>query len=111
MSTEAQRKPAPPSGCAAGEGMRHVLTADAIAVTEPTSETNLLNLLIVDDERSMRESCREVAHSLGFHTVVADSSDHAYQALHTHPVDVLLLDLRLPGSSGLEVLREIRRLR
>src|SRR5271157_5018897 len=114
MSTEAQMKLAPPWGCAAGEGMRHVLTADAIAVTEPTSETNetnLLNLLIVDDERSMREACRDVAHSLGFNTRVADSPEHAYHALDTSPVDVVLLDLRLPGSSGLEVLREIKRRR
>ncbi len=109
MSTEAQMKLAAPWGWAAGEGMRHVLTADAVAVTEPTLETNLLNLLIVDDERSMRESCREVAHSLGFNTRTADSPDHAYHALDAGPVDVVLLDLRLPGSNGLEVLREIKR--
>jgi two-component system response regulator HydG len=85
--------------------------ANATAVTEPNCETNLLNLLIVDDERSMRESCREVANSLGFHTQVADSPEHAYQFLDTNPVDVVLLDLRLPGTSGLEVLREIKRCR
>jgi DNA-binding NtrC family response regulator len=111
ISTEAQMKPAPPQGCAAGEGTRHVLTADAIAVPEPTCETNLLNLLIVDDERSMRESCREVAQALGFNTQAADSPEHAYHALDTTPVDVVLLDLRLPGSSGLDVLREIKRRR
>jgi DNA-binding NtrC family response regulator len=111
MSTEARTRPAPRYGCAAGEGMRHVLTADAIAVTEPTSEINLLNLLIVDDERSMRESCREVAHSLGFNTHVADSPEHAYQSLDTNAVDVVLLDLRLPGTGGLEVLRQIKRRR
>ncbi len=111
MSTEAQMKTAPPCGCAAGEGKRHVLTAETIAPHEPTTETNLLNLLIVDDERSMRESCREVAQSLGFNTQVADSPEHAYHALDTCPVDVVLLDLRLPGTSGLEVLRELKRRR
>jgi len=111
MRTEAQTKHAPPWSSATGERMRHVLTADPIAVTEPTSETNLLNLLIVDDERSMRESCREVAHSLGFNTRAADSPEHAYHALDANPVDVVLLDLRLPGTSGLEVLREIKRRR
>src|SRR5712692_8118220 len=34
---------------------------------------NFLNLLIVDDERAIREVCRDVAQSLGFNTVVADS--------------------------------------
>ena len=33
---------------------------------------NFLNLLIVDDERSIREACREVAQSLGFNTFAAD---------------------------------------
>ncbi len=111
MRTEPQLMPAPPCACAAGEGMPHVLTQDAAAVTESTSETNLSNLLIVDDERSMRESCREVARSLGFNTQVADSPEHAYHSLDNNPVDVVLLDLRLPGTSGLEVLREIKRRR
>src|SRR5208337_5143499 len=98
-------------GGLAAEGMDPVLTAEPIAIAEPTSETNLLNLLIVDDERSMRESCREVAHALGFNTQAADSPEHAYRALDTNPVDVVLLDLRLPGTSGLDVLREIKRRR
>jgi DNA-binding NtrC family response regulator len=111
MGTGVQVKPGRLCDCAAGEGMRHMLMANATAVTETIRETNLLNLLIVDDERSMRESCREVAQSLGFNTLVADSPEHAYQALDTKPVDVVLLDLRLPGTNGLEILREIKRCR
>jgi DNA-binding NtrC family response regulator len=110
MSSEAQVKLAPPRGCAAGEGMRHVFAADTI-VTEPTSETNLLNLLIVDDERSVRESCRDVASSLGCSVEVAGSPEQAYRALEAISTDVVLLDLRLPGKSGLEVLDEIKQRR
>jgi DNA-binding NtrC family response regulator len=69
---------------------------------------NLLNLLIVDDERSIREVCREVAESLGFNATVADSAEHAYRMLDTQSIDVVLLDLRLPGAGGLEALRQIR---
>ena len=36
---------------------------------------NFLNLLIVDDERSIREACREVAQSLGFSAYVADCAE------------------------------------
>jgi len=63
---------------------------------------NFLNLLIVDDERAIREVCREVAQSLGFNTAVADSAEHAYRLLDTQNIDVVLLDLKLPGASGLE---------
>lgn len=69
---------------------------------------NFLNLLIVDDERSIRDACREVALSLGFMAHVADSAEHAYRLLQIHNIDVILLDLRLPGASGLEALRYIK---
>ncbi len=72
---------------------------------------NFLNLLIVDDERSIRESCREVAQSLGFTTFIADSAEHAFRLLETQSIDGVLLDLRLPGTTGLEALRRIKELR
>jgi len=95
----------------AARGMCHVIAAEMVPVSQPTFETNLLNLLIVEDERSVRECCREVARSLGFHTQVAESRDEAYRVLETANADVVLLDLRLPGNNGLEVLREIKRRR
>ncbi|MFI5116120.1 MAG: sigma-54-dependent transcriptional regulator [Terriglobales bacterium] len=112
MSTKAQINSAPPlGGELAGEGISHVHAIETVAVSEPICETNGLNLLIVDDERSMRESCREVARSLGFNSRVAETPEHVYQALETSSMDVVLLDLRLPGNSGLEVLREIKQRR
>jgi DNA-binding NtrC family response regulator len=69
---------------------------------------NFLNLMIVDDERAIREACREVAQSLGFNTSVADSAEHAYRLLDAQAIDVVLLDLRLPGAGGLEVLHRIK---
>src|ERR1022692_1760170 len=112
MSKKAQIDSAPPlEGELYGEGMSHVHAVETVAVSEPSCETNGLNLLIVDDERSMRESCREVAHSLGLNSRVADTPEHVYQVLETSSTDVVLLDLRLPGNSGLEVLREIKQRR
>ena len=83
----------------------------AISPSIPTPQilaANFLNLLIVDDERSIREACREVALSLGFIAHVADSAEHAYRLLQSHSIDAVLLDLRLPGASGLDVLRQIK---
>jgi len=83
------------------------------AEANPTKSTqiegaNFLNLLIVDDERAIREACREVAHSLGFNAYVADSAEHAYRQLDAQSIDVVLLDLKLPGAGGLEALHQIR---
>src|SRR5207237_4989841 len=69
---------------------------------------NFLNLLIVDDERAIREACREVAQSLGFNTQVAESAEHAYRILEAQGIDAVLLDLKLPGAGGLEALHKIK---
>src|SRR5258706_15597078 len=87
------------------------MTSGAVTHSIPTPQimaANFLNLLIVDDERSIRDACREVAMSLGFTTHVADSAEHAYRLLQTQSIDAVLLDLRLPGAGGLEALRQIK---
>src|SRR6476646_6019048 len=77
--------------------------------TAPQIEpANFLNLLIVDDERAIREACREVAISLGYSAYMADSAEQAFRALDAQNFDAVLLDLRLPGGGGLEALRRIK---
>lgn len=77
--------------------------------TAPQMEAaNFLNLLIVDDERAIREACREIAVSLGFSAFAADSAEQAYRALELQNFDAVLLDLRLPGAGGLDALRRIK---
>jgi two-component system response regulator HydG len=70
---------------------------------------NFLNLLIVDDDRTIREACREVAQSLGFNTQIADSAEQALRVLESSGTDAVLLDLRLPGAGGLEALHVIKK--
>ena len=70
---------------------------------------NFLNLLIVDDDRAVRDACRAVAQTLGFDPQVAESAESAYRALENRSADVVLLDLKLPGTHGLEVLHAIRK--
>src|SRR3954447_9798586 len=84
-----------------------------IATTEVTSTheiagANLLNLVVIDDERAIREACRDAAHAAGFNTFIADSAEHANRILEQQAVDIVLLDLRLPGANGLEALKTIR---
>ena len=87
------------------------MSTAAVSVFNPTqAETtdNFLNLLIVDDERAIREACREVAQSLGYNAYVADSAEHAYRMLDVQNIDVVLLDLKLPGTGGLQALHQVR---
>jgi PleD family two-component response regulator len=52
----------------------------AVATASPIPGKSLLNLLIVDDERSVREACREVASALGYHTTAVESAEQALRA-------------------------------
>ncbi len=81
--------------------------AGVVTVMQPR-ESAVANLLIVDDERAIREGCREAAQAVGYNAYTADSAEHAYKMLETQPMDVVLLDLKLPGAGGLEALREVK---
>lgn len=68
----------------------------------------LLNILIVDDERSVREACREVATSLGYRATAIESAEQALRVTESQTIDLVLVDLMLHGTSGLELLRKLK---
>ena len=86
-----------------------ILGAIAMEPTHEEAEANLLNVLIVDDERSIREGCRDIAQGVGYSTFIAENAERAFRVLDATSIDVVLLDLRLPGVGGLEVLKEVKR--
>lgn len=64
-------------------------------------------VLVVDDERGPRESLRMIL-SPSHEVVLASSGAEALEVLHTTPVDVVTLDLAMPGLRGQELMRAIR---
>ena len=83
-------------------------SAFAIPAPRPYESAALLNLLIVDDERSVRDACREVASALGYRASAAESAEQALRMAEAQSIDVAFLDLKLPGASGLEALRQLK---
>src|SRR5882762_3703440 len=69
----------------------------------------LLNLLVVDSDRFVREACKEAAAALGYHTTATGTAEQVFWLVESESIDVVLLDLNLPGTGGLEALREIKR--
>jgi two-component system response regulator PilR (NtrC family) len=66
-------------------------------------------LLIVDDEQSMREWLTIALSQDGYDVEAAASGEDAIKVLDRTPVDVALVDLRMPGMDGLATLRAIKR--
>jgi DNA-binding NtrC family response regulator len=83
-------------------------TSFSPAALRPTENPALLNLLIVDDERTVREVAREAALVLGYRAAASDSADQAMRLLESQSIDVVLLDMKMPGAGGLEILRQIK---
>ena len=65
-------------------------------------------VLIVDDEIAPRESLRMILHPL-YQVYTAADGEEALACLQNQEIDLVTLDMRMPGISGLEVLKEIRR--
>jgi len=66
-------------------------------------------VLVVDDEKNIRRTLRLVLEGEGFTTIEAERAETALEILSrpTTPVDVVLLDIKLPGMSGLAALEKI----
>jgi two-component system nitrogen regulation response regulator NtrX len=65
------------------------------------------NILIVDDEASIRESLTGVLQDEGYEPAAANDGESCLELLRKKPFDVVLLDIWLPGVDGLDVLRKI----
>jgi two-component system, OmpR family, KDP operon response regulator KdpE len=67
------------------------------------------SVLIVDDEPSIRISLRTILSGLGFAVIEAARGEEAVALVRTARIDIVLLDINMPGLGGVEVCRSIRR--
>ncbi|RME37767.1 MAG: hybrid sensor histidine kinase/response regulator [Thermoflexia bacterium] len=69
-----------------------------------------IRVLVVDDELGIREGCRRVLTPQGFEVDVAENGPAGLRKLRESRYDILLLDIMMPGMSGMEVLRQARQI-
>jgi two-component system phosphate regulon sensor histidine kinase PhoR len=66
-------------------------------------------VLVVDDEQDIRDASERILSRVGYHVQKASRGDEALDILNKERVDILLLDLKMPGMDGLEVLERVRK--
>lgn len=67
-----------------------------------------MNILVVDDEEILQDVLGLLLRKEGFRPIFARSGEEALVLFDKEPIDLVLLDVMLPGMSGMEVLRQIR---
>jgi len=69
-----------------------------------------LSVLVLDDEKRITDELKEYLIHRKFKVFTAQKPSIAFELVKTEPVDILILDIRLPEMSGLEVLKKIKNL-
>lgn len=69
----------------------------------------MTTILLVEDERSYSDAIGYLLDKEGFGVITAETGSEALEHFDRGGIDLVLLDLMLPGMSGLEVCRQIRR--
>jgi putative two-component system response regulator len=67
------------------------------------------NILIVDDEKTVRRSLNKCLTLRGFSCSEASNADEALEALKNKPADLVILDIMMPGTSGSELLPQLKK--
>lgn len=65
-------------------------------------------ILVVEDEAGIARMVQVLLEARGFSTIVTHSGSEALQRLADHPVDLVLLDVMMPGMDGYEVCRRLK---
>ena len=67
-----------------------------------------IRVLMVDDEERFRETTARLLSNRGFETTIAGDGEEAIRILDTKPQDVVVLDIKMPGLDGHQVLSKIK---
>src|SRR5256885_11462587 len=70
-------------------------------------ESAAMNILIVDDEPTIREACADVAQQSGMRATTVANAAEALDVLENAAVDILLTDLKLQDTNGLDLLKRV----
>src|ERR1700674_5814337 len=112
LRVESAGLPAPPPGFAPGHpppALQQIAMPEARQSRSGPLDGTPRTMLIVDDDAMLRAALESVFAPLGYRVLTAGDGDAADALLASESIDAVLLDVRLPGTSGLALYRGIVR--
>ncbi|MGI9590472.1 MAG: response regulator, partial [Myxococcota bacterium] len=88
--------------------MRIVYPPDMVESQAPESGAPHAKLVLVEDDPELASLVREFLEGAGFCVTVEGRGDRAVEVVRATAPDLVILDVMLPGKSGIEVCRELR---
>lgn len=74
-------------------------------------KTNEKTILFVDDSIMIRKICERIAHTKGFHVMIANDGLHGLRLALKYPFDLIFSDVNMPKVNGFEMVAAIRKLK
>ncbi len=89
------------------------MQTDSVIVPEmpDSSERDFQSILLVDDSFVLRDRLAEAFQERGFRVLVAGTCDEAVEVFKADPTDLAVVDLRMPGRTGLTVIADLKAIR
>jgi DNA-binding response OmpR family regulator len=81
----------------------------SVSSEEQSMQSDKPKVLVVDDDPAMTEYVREALRQQGFDVVVAGSGEQALRMVARDVVNLIIIDILMPGKDGLETIMELRR--
>jgi CheY-like chemotaxis protein len=81
---------------------------DAILQRDGAGQQEVKRVMVVDDEPLMVQLLTRISQHRGFQVLQAHDGDGAIRQAFKHPVDLVILDLKMPGTSGFEVVAKLK---
>jgi len=76
--------------------------------TDISQESSGRTIVLVDDDRNILTSVSMVLEAEGFSVVCYSDGETAWRSLQAHPVDLVVLDIKMPRMNGLDLLQRLR---
>ena len=84
------------------------MKTDLLDIPESERASAVISVLVVDDQTETREVCSSIIQEAGLRPREASTTEQALLILEQQPIDLAILDIRVPALGGMELLKRIR---